>query len=87
MNHLYLHLKNRTLGSNICRLMHIFQIIKMAQVKRTGGPIKQVVCGITHTQILTENNEFWVCGYGEYGQLGIGHNENRNILTKLKWIG
>ena len=52
----------------------------------TGGPIKQITCGSHHTFVLTENHELWACGYNKDGQLGLGHKEDKNRLTKLEWI-
>ena len=43
-----------------------------------------IVCGNRHNIILTENNELYVCGYNDYGQLGLGDNKNRNTHTKLE---
>jgi alpha-tubulin suppressor-like RCC1 family protein len=43
-----------------------------------------IFCGNSHNIILTENNELYVCGDNYSGQLGLGHNDNRNIYTKLE---
>ena len=51
----------------------------------TGGAIKQIACGDRFTFILTENNQLWACGQNNFGQLGLGDNTDRNILTKLNW--
>jgi alpha-tubulin suppressor-like RCC1 family protein len=48
------------------------------------GKIKNIFCGEYHNIILNENNEIYVCGYNEYGQLGLGDNKNRNTYTKLE---
>ena len=41
-----------------------------------------IVCGNLHNIILTENDELYVCG--EYSQLCLCDNDNRNIYTKLE---
>jgi alpha-tubulin suppressor-like RCC1 family protein len=48
------------------------------------GKIKNIFCGSFHNIILNENNELFVCGDNEYGQLGLGDNENRNTYEKLE---
>jgi alpha-tubulin suppressor-like RCC1 family protein len=48
------------------------------------GQIKNIHHGGFHNIILNENNEIFVCGYNEYGQLGLGDSENRNTYTKLE---
>ena len=40
--------------------------------------IKQIACGGYHNIFLTYDNDVWVCGFNEQGQLGLGDNENRN---------
>jgi alpha-tubulin suppressor-like RCC1 family protein len=48
------------------------------------GKIKNIYCGYYHNIILNENNEIFVCGYNEFGQLGLGDNNDREVYTKLK---
>ena len=60
---------------------------QLNQLDWTGGPIKQVACGFTHTFVLTEDSQLWACGLNYWGQLGLGDNNNSNILTKLDWTG
>jgi alpha-tubulin suppressor-like RCC1 family protein len=43
-----------------------------------------IVCGDSHSIILTENDELYVCGSNIFGQLGLGDNNNRNLYTKLE---
>jgi alpha-tubulin suppressor-like RCC1 family protein len=45
-------------------------------------PIKKISAGGRHTVFLTEKGEVYACGWGGYGQLGTGDNENR--LTPVK---
>jgi alpha-tubulin suppressor-like RCC1 family protein len=45
-------------------------------------PIKEISAGDYHTMFLTEKGEVYACGWGGYGQLGTGDNENR--LTPVK---
>ena len=43
-----------------------------------GIPIRQIACGGYHTVILQDNNDVLVFGWNDYGQLGLGHNDNQN---------
>jgi alpha-tubulin suppressor-like RCC1 family protein len=43
-----------------------------------------IICGSYHNIILNENNELYVCGRNDSGQLGLGNFENRNVYTKLE---
>jgi alpha-tubulin suppressor-like RCC1 family protein len=45
--------------------------------------VLSVTCGARHTIIITKNNELYSCGDNDYGQLGLGDNNNRNIFTKV----
>jgi len=56
----------------------------------SGSPFnnKKVIgisCGSEHTIAITDDtsNNMWVCGYNEYGQLGLGNNSNRNTFTNI----
>ena len=42
-----------------------------------------ISCGYNHTICLTKNENIYVWGNNDYGQLGIGDNNNRNIPTLL----
>ena len=44
---------------------------------------KVVSCGNYHTMIIDLNNNVWAFGYNDYGQLGLGDNQNRNIPTQI----
>ena len=46
--------------------------------------ISFITCGNSHSICLTENNLCYVWGWNEYGQLGLGDNNNRYIPTLLK---
>lgn len=46
------------------------------------GNIISAVCGKNHTAILTTSG-LYVCGNNENGQLGLGHNNNQNLLQKI----
>ena len=41
------------------------------------APVRQVAAGHGHTGIVTEAGDLLMCGWGEYGQLGLGDKENR----------
>jgi len=44
---------------------------------------KQVSARGNTTAIIDSENNIWVCGYNENGQLGLGDAETRNILTQI----
>jgi alpha-tubulin suppressor-like RCC1 family protein len=46
------------------------------------GPIKEISAGLYHTMFLTEKGEVYACGWGLYGRLGTGGEEDR--LTPVK---
>jgi RCC1 and BTB domain-containing protein len=62
--------------------------------------ICQISCGASHTMVLTgkyfsylnlysslttkDSGSLFMCGSGNYGQLGLGINRNRNCLTEVK---
>ena len=45
--------------------------------------MRQIVCGGFHSFILKESGELFAFGYNDYGQLGLGDNNNRNEPTLL----
>jgi hypothetical protein len=45
--------------------------------------IKLIICGFNHTFISTINEKYYFFGNNEYGQLGIGNNENKLIPTEF----
>jgi alpha-tubulin suppressor-like RCC1 family protein len=54
------------------------------KLEHNFGKIKNIYCGEHHNIILNENNELYVCGHNNFGQLGLGDNYNRNVYTKLE---
>jgi alpha-tubulin suppressor-like RCC1 family protein len=53
------------------------------KLEHNFGKIKNIYCGGYHSIILNENNELYVSGYNEFGQLGLGDYDKRNTYTKL----
>jgi alpha-tubulin suppressor-like RCC1 family protein len=47
------------------------------------GNIKSVIVGAEHNIILNDNNELFVSGRNDFGQLGLGDNKNRYTYVKL----
>ncbi len=45
--------------------------------------IKSIYCGDGHTLILKNDGTLWGCGKNDYGQLGLGDKNNRNIFTQI----
>jgi alpha-tubulin suppressor-like RCC1 family protein len=54
------------------------------KLEHNFGKIKNIYCGAEHNIILNENNESYVCGNNEFGQLGLGDYYNRNTYTKIE---
>lgn len=51
------------------------------------GKIKKITCGGTHTLALTHNNEVYVWGYGNEGQLGLKNVKFAQTPYKLDFGG
>jgi alpha-tubulin suppressor-like RCC1 family protein len=45
--------------------------------------IKDIICGGYFSILLLDNNELWVCGDNDNGQLGLGDYNNRTTFTKV----
>ena len=45
--------------------------------------IVHFVCGSNHSLFLDSKGNVFSVGYNKYGQLGLGHNTNQNILNKI----
>jgi alpha-tubulin suppressor-like RCC1 family protein len=54
------------------------------KLEHNFGIIKNIFCGGQYNIILNTDNELYVCGNNEYGQLGLGDNKQRNIYEKLE---
>lgn len=48
--------------------------------------ILSICCGADHTMILLDNDEIYVWGYNEFGQLGIGSYDNMLFPVKLNLL-
>ncbi|XP_075679397.1 RCC1 and BTB domain-containing protein 2-like [Dermatophagoides pteronyssinus] len=61
-----------------------FSILKLVN---TGlNNVKIIACGWWHSLALTNKNEIYSWGYNNYGQLGLGDEDNRNIPTLVSFI-
>jgi alpha-tubulin suppressor-like RCC1 family protein len=56
------------------------QLVKDLQNK----PIAQIAAGWNHSLVLLENGKLFSCGYGAFGQLGIGDTDIRSQFTEIK---
>jgi alpha-tubulin suppressor-like RCC1 family protein len=56
--------------------------VKITTFPDGTDPIKEISAGLYHTLFLTGTGEVYACGWGRYGQLGTGDDENR--LTPVK---
>ena len=57
------------------------------QVTTNANDIKEIYCGFYHTLILKNDNTLWGCGRNDYGQLGLGDTNYRNIFTQVTTNG
>ena len=48
-----------------------------------SGDIRKIYCGCDYTIILKNDGTLWGCGDNQYGQLGLGDDTNRTILTQV----
>src|SRR5208337_5593158 len=42
-----------------------------------SSPVKKIICGGLHSIAITANNEVYVWGSNQSGQLGLGHNQDQ----------
>jgi hypothetical protein len=62
----------------------IFDVSKNTLQQVIGATnIKQISTGNRHSIFLKNDGTVCGCGYNEYGQLGIGNNENKNTLQQI----
>ena len=47
------------------------------------APVRQVAAWGCHMGMVTEAGDLLMCGYGEYGQLGLGDEEDRTTPTRV----
>ena len=72
-----------TNGSGQLGLEDKNNITTFTMINSNPGNIKSIYCGINHTLILKNDGTLWGSGYNNYGQLGLGDTNNRNIFTKI----
>ena len=52
-----------------------------------GKTVKQIAAGWNHSMILTDQGFVYSCGYGFFGQLGLGDDESRTSFTHVSALG
>jgi alpha-tubulin suppressor-like RCC1 family protein len=57
-------------------------LISMSSIPNDKIPI-QIDCGIQHTIVLMSDRTIYTCGANDVGQLGIGNNNNSNVLISI----
>ena len=48
-----------------------------------NNDVDQIACGSYHNILRKKDGSIWVCGYNEYGQLGLGDTTNRKTFTQV----
>jgi alpha-tubulin suppressor-like RCC1 family protein len=66
---------------------YAIQSIGKPTAVRNGTNIKTISCGLYHSVILNNSGDAYSCGLNNYGQLGLGNNNNYNIPTKITVAG
>jgi alpha-tubulin suppressor-like RCC1 family protein len=66
---------------------YAIQSIGKPTAVRNGTNIKTISCGLYHSVILNNSGDAYSCGLNNYGQLGLGNNNNYNIPTKITVTG
>ncbi len=56
---------------------------KLSTLPEEAGKVIKVACGIAHTILIDNKHQTYVFGYNEYGQLGLGDEDNRNLPNKI----
>lgn len=49
-----------------------------------GDKIKDVVCGLDHSLLLTESGKVYACGWGADGQTGLGHFDSVDCWSRVQ---
>ena len=57
--------------------------IKVTLIPNLPLNIVQFCSGIRHSLFLDSKGNVFSVGYNEYGQLGLGHNNNQNVLNQI----
>ncbi|CAG9327791.1 unnamed protein product [Blepharisma stoltei] len=50
-------------------------------------PVKMIAAGWNHSLVLTQRGDVFACGYGFFGQLGLGDDESKTIFTHVSTLG
>lgn len=46
-----------------------------------------IAAGWNHSLVLTQDGDIFACGYGFFGQLGLGDDESRTVYTHVAALG
>lgn len=57
-----------------------------SQIIELPEPISKFWCGHNQSYVISQTKNVYSCGYNTYGELGLGDNNNRNVLTKISTI-
>ena len=60
------------------------QVVPMEVAGEIGGSkAVMLAAGGEHTMVVTHDGALWGCGWGKYGQLGVGDRDNRLTLMRV----
>lgn len=65
---------------------HSSELIHRIEGKSIFGDddkVKEIVCGLDHSLLLTENGKVFSCGWGADGQTGLGHFNSTGEFTQV----
>jgi len=85
-------LKNRELWA--CGYNHYGQLglddtqkrQRFERVKWLPSPVIRLTAGGHHSLVLLKNDDLWVCGFNDCGQLGLGDTEHRQRFERVKGL-
>lgn len=66
---------------------HSSQLVHRVAGKSLFGEddkVKDIVCGLDHSLLLTESGKVFACGWGADGQTGLGHFDSVDCWTRVR---
>ncbi|XP_028405057.1 RCC1-like G exchanging factor-like protein [Dendronephthya gigantea] len=67
-----------------CGLEGQDELTQFTKIPSTPAAVKQVVCGLDHTLLLTDDGQVWSCGWGADGQTGLGSTDEQRSFALVQ---